>query len=171
MGGLEGGFFGSLEGAEGGVDLGREDFGFGGLSKAKFADGEAGFQISWIVSDGRPEGAAEDGARGVEVAGLGCRVEDGAGVGVGPFFEEFLGFGIGVEDAGLEIAGEEWGEVGAGGLDPGFDAGFEVWRCGGEGFAETMGVEGGDLEDAVAALGAAGPAGEVLAGAGDGGGE
>jgi hypothetical protein len=51
------------------------------------------------------------------------------------------------------------------------DAGFEVGWGYGKGFAETVGVEGGDLEDAVAALGAAGAAGEVRAGAGDGGGQ
>lgn len=108
---------------------------------------------------------------GVEVAGLGDGVQDGARVGVGPLFEE-LGLSlVGAEQTRGRVAGEEGGEVGAGGSQAGFNADAEVDRGLGQAFTEALGVQRGDLEDAVTALGAAGAADQMGTRAGDGGGK
>jgi hypothetical protein len=174
MGLLVGGFFGVLEQAEGGVGFGGYDVVFGGVGEAEFAEGESGFEVCGVVADGGAEGSAKDGAGGVEVAGVGGGVEDGAGIGMRPLFEEFDGLTVlrfCGEDAGVGVAGEERQQVGAGLVDAGLDALLEAGFGGVEGLAKPVGVEGGDLKDTVAALRAAGSAGEVLARAGDGGGE
>ncbi len=171
MGALVLGFFDVLKQAEGGIGFRGEDLVFCCMGEAEFADGEAGFEVGGVVADGWPEGAAENGAGGVEVAGLGGGVEDGTRVGVSPLFEEFDGLVVVGEDARFRIAGEEGEQVVAGLLDADFDSGFQGWFGGCEACAQAMGVEGGDLEDAVAALGAAGAADEVWAGALDGRGE
>ena len=170
-------FEGLFEGAEGGVHLGGEYLGVGGAVEAEFAEGEAGVGVGVVVADGWAEGAAEDGAVGVEVAGLGGGVEDGAGLGGEAFFEEVCSFFFlfaAAQDAGERVSGEEGGKDRAGVGEAGVDAGGAggVFGLGeGETGAEAVGVEGGDLEDAVAALGAAGFADEEGAGAGGGGGE
>ncbi len=55
---------------------------------------------------GWAEGAAEDGAVLVEVAGAVFEIEDGTGLVVGELFEEDGCFVVFVEDAGGDVAGE-----------------------------------------------------------------
>jgi hypothetical protein len=56
------------------------DYFFGrGVDEAELADGE----MIVLVAHGWAEGAALDGARGVEIAGAGGGIEDGAGLVVG----------------------------------------------------------------------------------------
>jgi hypothetical protein len=66
----------------------------------------AGGEVLLLGAHGWAEGAAEDGAVLVEVAGTGGEVEDGAGLVIGELFEEDGGFVVFVEDAGGEVAGE-----------------------------------------------------------------
>jgi len=134
----------------------------------------AGGEVAFGGAHGRAEGAAEDGAIGVEVAGVGDGVEDGAGLIFGQIFEEGAGLVVFVEDAGAGVAGEVGEEAGEGGGGAGVDAmgagGVGLPEVG-EAFSEPGGVCLGDGEDAVAALRAAGATGEVRAGAGGGAGE
>ena len=174
VGGVEGFVAGGFEGGDGGVEFAGGDLFGGGVGVAEFAGGEVGFAVVSGGAHGWAEGAAEDGAGCVEVAGAGGGVEDGAGLVVGELFEEDGGFVVFGEDAGGEIAGEPGVEAGEGLLDAGVDAcgflGVGVFE-GGEAFTETGCVFVGDGEDSDAALVAAGAAGEVGAAAGDGGGE
>ena len=126
----------------------------------------AGGKVVLFCAHGWAEGAAENGAVLIEVAGAGGEVEDGAGLVVGELFEEDCGFVVLVEDAGGQVAGEPRVEAGQGILDAGVDAcGF--LRVGlfelGKAFSKTSCVFVGDGEDANAALGTAGMADEVVA--------
>ena len=92
------------------------------MDEAELAGGQVYFSVVAVGAHGRAEGAAEDGAMFVEVAGAVFEVEDGAGLVVGELFEEDGGFVVLVEDAGGEIAGEPGVETGEGGFDAFFDA-------------------------------------------------
>ncbi len=82
------------------------------MDEAEVAGGEVDFAIVAWSAHGWAEGAAEDGAGFVEVAGAGGGIEDGAGLVVGELFEEDGGFVVFVEDAGGEVAGEPGVEAG-----------------------------------------------------------
>jgi hypothetical protein len=82
------------------------------VDEAEFAGGEVDFAVVAFAAHGWAEGAAEDGAVFVEVAGAVVEVEDGAGLVVGELFEEDGGFVIFVEYAGGEVAGEPGVEAG-----------------------------------------------------------
>jgi len=130
--------------------------------------------VAFFGAGGRAEGAAEDGAEQVEVAGAGGGIEDGAGLVVGEVFEGLGGFLVFGENAGHRIAGEVGGEAGEGVVDALADALGTGWvGCGEEveAFAEAGAVLVGDGEDAVAALDAAGAAGQMRAAAEGGGGQ
>jgi hypothetical protein len=149
---------------DGGVEFACGDLFGGGGDEAELAGGE----VPFLGAHGRAEGAAEDGAMLVEVAGAGGGVEDGAGLVVGELFEEDGGFVVLTEDAGGEVAGEPGVEAGEGVGYSCVDACgffwvwfFEEW----EAFAEAGGVLVGYGEDAYAALRAAGVADEVCAAA------
>ena len=138
-----------------------------GVDEAELADGE----VAVVVAHGRAEGAALHGASGVEVAGTGGGVEDGAGLVVGEVFEGFFVVWFGEERAGGGVAGEVGREALAGGGGAGADAVGDGGVGGGEGGAEGFGVEWRDRKYADAALMAAGATGEPLTGAERGGGE
>ena len=95
----------------GGYGLFRRSFG-----EAQFADGKPRARVFGIIADRRPECAAEDGTRGVEVTGLGFGVKDGTRVGVCPFFEELYSLFVLRKQTRGDVAREEWAEVRAGGL-------------------------------------------------------
>jgi hypothetical protein len=82
------------------------------VGEAEFAGGEIDFAVVAFAAHGWAEGAAEDGAVFVEVAGAVVEVENGAGLVVGELFEEDGGFVIFVEYAGGEVAGEPGVEAG-----------------------------------------------------------
>ena len=109
-----------------------------GVDEAEFADGE----VIFVVADGWPEGAALDGAGGVEVAGAGCGVEDRAGLVVGKVFEVVFVVRLGEELPCGGVAGEVGGETLAGGSGSGADAGGYGWFGGSQGGVEGLGVEG-----------------------------
>jgi hypothetical protein len=164
--GFVAGFF--LRG-EGGVEFAGGDLFGGGVGEAEFAGGE----VVLFGTHGWAEGSAEDGAGFVEVAGAGGGVEDGAGFVVayavfGFVSEEFGVFVVGVEDAGLWVSRESWGEASARGCCSLLDAVgfFGIGLVEGlKAFAEAGCVLLGDGEDADAALGTAGMADEVVASA------
>lgn len=123
-----------------------------------------------VVGDarGRAEDAAGHGAVGVDIAEAGDGIEGGTGRFIGEGFKAGLLFVGGAEDAGGAVAGK----VGGVGGEPGLGAVFE--GCRGLGIRglqeahprlETGDIEGVDRESTVAALGAAGTAGEPGAGA------
>jgi hypothetical protein len=82
----------------------------------------AGGEVSFFGAGGWAEGAAEDGAVLVEVAGAGGGVEDGAGFVVGELFEEDGLVVVLGEDAGGDVAGEPGIEAGEGSGDALIDA-------------------------------------------------
>lgn len=96
VGGVEGFVACGLLCGDGGVELAGGDFFGGGADEAELAGGE----VVLFGAHGWAEGAAEDGAVLVEVAGAGGWVEDGAGLIVGELFEEDCGFMVFAEDAG-----------------------------------------------------------------------
>ena len=102
VGGVEDFVAGFFLRGDGGVKLAGGNLFGGGVDEAELASGE----VVLFGAHGRPEGAAEDGAVLVEVAGAGGGIEDGAGLVVGELFEEDGSFVVIVEDAGGEIAGE-----------------------------------------------------------------
>ncbi len=108
VGGVEGFVAGFFLGGDGGVEFAGGDLFGGGVDEAELAGGE----VALFGAHGWAEGAAEDGAVLVEVAGAGGGVEDGAGLVVGELFEEDGGFVVFVEDAGGEVAGEPGVEAG-----------------------------------------------------------
>jgi hypothetical protein len=110
VGGVEGFVAGFLLRGEGGVQFAGDDLFGAGVDEAELAGGEVVFS----GAHGWAEGAAEDGAVFVEVAGAVVEVEDGAGLVVGELFEEDGGFAVLVEDAGGEVAGEPGVEAGEG---------------------------------------------------------
>ena len=119
VGGVEGFVAGGFEGGDGGVEFAGGDLFGGGVDVAEFAGGEV---VRRLGAHGWAEGAAEDGAVFVEVAGAGGGVEDGAGFVVGELFEEDGGFVVFGEDAGGEVAGEPGVEAGEGFGYAGLDA-------------------------------------------------
>ena len=82
------------------------------MDEAELAGGQVNFSVVAFAAHRGAEGAAEDGAVLVEVAGAVVQVEYGAGFVVGELFEEDGGFVVFVEDAGGEVAGEPWVEAG-----------------------------------------------------------
>ena len=171
VGRVEGLVAGFLLRWNGGVELAGGDLFGGGVDEAELAGGEVDFAVVAFAAHGWAEGAAEDGAVFVEVAGAGGEVEDGAGFVVGELFEKDGGFVVFVEDACGEVAGEPGVEAGQGLLDALVDAmgaiGFGLTEVG-EAVAEAGCVFVGDGEDSDAALGAAGAADEMRAAAGYG---
>jgi len=146
------------------VEFAGGDLFDGGVDEAELAGGE----VVFFRAHGWAEGAAEDGAVLVEVAGAVFDVENRAGFVVGEFLEEDGGFVVFVEDAGGAVAGEPGVEAGQGLLDAVFDTLGFFWVGlfeDGEAFAQAGGVFVGDGKDADAALGAAGVADEVMAAA------
>lgn len=150
---------------DGGVEFADGNLFGGGLGVAEFAGGE----VVVRGTHGRAEGAADDGTVLVEIAGAGCEIECGAGFGFaeGVFVgEERRGFVVFAEDAGEAVSGEERDEAAEGLCGALADAvgalGVGLFE-GGEAIAEAVRVFVGDGEDAVAALGASGAAGEVRA--------
>jgi hypothetical protein len=136
------------------------------VDEAELTGGEVDLSMVAGGAHGWAEGAAEDRAMFVEVAGAVFEVEDGAGLVVGELFEEDGGFVIFVEDAGGAVAGEPRVEMGEGVGYAFVDTGRFGWVClleGGEAFAETGCVFVGDGENTNAALGAAGVADEMRA--------
>lgn len=173
VGGVPGGVGGLFEGGYGGVELAGGDLFGGGLDVAELAGGEIGFAVVAGRAHGRAEGAAEDGAVLVEVAGAVVAVQGGAGFVVGKLFEEDGGFVVLVEDSGGAVTGEPGVEA-CEGFDYALVDALGPLGIGfveeGQAFAEPVGVLLGDGEDADAALGAAGVADEVGAAAVSGGG-
>ncbi len=108
VGGVEGFVRGFFLRGDGGVELAGGDLFGGGVDEAELAGGE----VVFVGAHGWAEGAAEDGAVFVEVAGAVVEVEDGAGLVVGELFEEDGGFVVFVEDAGGAVAGEPGVEAG-----------------------------------------------------------
>jgi hypothetical protein len=108
VGGIEGLVAGLFLGGDGWVEFAGGDLFGGGVDEAEFAGGE----VVLFGAHGWAEGAAEDGAVFVEVAGAVFEVEDGAGLVVGELFEEDGGFVVFVEDASGAVAGEPWVETG-----------------------------------------------------------
>jgi len=96
VGGVEGFVAGFFLSGDGGVEFAGGDLFGACVDEAEFARGE----IALFGSHGWAEGAAEDGAVLVEVAGAGGGVEDGAGFVVGELFKEDGSFVVFVEDAG-----------------------------------------------------------------------
>lgn len=153
-----------------GVEFACGDLFSVGLSVAELAVREVavGHARGWA------EGAAEDGAVQVQIAGSAGRVQDGTGLIVGEILERAGGFVILCEDAASGIAGKAGGEAGDG-------VGYSVANAlGANGIRLREKVEAGaqaacilmrDGENAMAALGAAGTAGQVRAAADGGGGE
>jgi hypothetical protein len=183
VGGVEGLVAGDFERGDGGVEFAGGDFGGSGVDVAELAGGQVGFAVVARDSHGWTEGAADDGAGFVEVAGAGGGVEDGAGLVVGELFKEGGGLLVFGEDAigggivGVASSGKPRVEAGERGGDAGVDAGGSGGvglGQGGEAFAEAGGVLLRDGEDSDAALGAAGAADKVrtaaLRGGGEGGG-
>ncbi len=158
--GVEGFITGLFLRGEGGVELAGGDLFGGGVDEAELAGGE----VVLCGAHRWAEGAAEDGAMLIEVAGAVAGVEDGTGFVVGELFEEDGGFVIFVEDAGGTVAGKPGVEAGEGVGYSCVDAcGFGWIRLfeSSETFAEAGGVFLGNGEDSNAALGAAGMADEV----------
>ena len=106
-------------------------FTFRGIDETEFADGQAVV----FIAERWAEGAALDGACGVEVAGAGGGVEDGAGFVVGEVVEGGFVVLFGEEDASGWVAGEAAGEAGARGLGAGAYGCGETGGCGFEGGA------------------------------------
>jgi len=106
VGGVPSGVGGLFKGGDGGVELADGDLSGGGVDVAELAGGEIDFALVTGGAHGRAEGAAEDGAMLVEVAGAVVKIEDGTGFVVGELFEEDGGFVVFVEDAGGSVAGE-----------------------------------------------------------------
>ena len=163
---------------EGGVELAGGDLFGAGLDVAELARGE----IAFGGSHGRAEGAADDGSRGVEIAGAGRGIEYGAGLAVSyrglsvfDFVgEERRGFVVFAEDAGGGIAGEERGEADEGFCDAFADAMGSlrvVLLEGLQPFAKAGCVLLRDRKDAMTALRASGAADEMRSAALGGGGE
>ena len=95
VGGVEGFVAGSFLRGDGGGELAGGDLFGGGVDETELAGGE----VVLLGAHGWAEGAAEDGAVLVEVAGAGGGVENGAGFVVGELFKEDGCFVVFVEDA------------------------------------------------------------------------
>jgi hypothetical protein len=112
VGGVVGFGAGSFLCGDGGVEFTGGDLRGGGVDEAELAGGEVGFAVVARCAHRWAEGAAEDRAVFVEIAGAGDGIEDGAGLVVGELFEEDGGFVVLVEDAGGEVAREPAIEAG-----------------------------------------------------------
>ena len=146
---------------DGGFQFARGDLFGARVDEAELAGGE----VVFFGAHGWAEGATEDGAVLVEIAGAGGWVEDGAGLVVGELFEEDGGLGVFVEDAGGEVAGEPGVEAAQGFGYAGADSCCPLGVCLGQGshaFAEAGCILVGYGEDSDAALGAAGVADQVM---------
>ena len=108
VGGIEGLVAGFFLGGDGRVELAGGDLFGRGVDEAEFAGGEVVFG----GAHGWAEGAAEDGAVFVEVAGAVVEIEDGAGLVVGELFEEDGGFVVFVKGASGTVAGKPGVEAG-----------------------------------------------------------
>jgi hypothetical protein len=161
VGGVKGLVGGRFLSGDGWVEFSGGDLFGGGVDETELAGGEVVFRRA----HGRAEGAAEDGARAVEVAGALVGVECGAGLVVGELLEESGGFVVFGEDAGGAIAGEPWVQAGEGRGNARADS-LRAFGIGlseeHEAFAEAGCVLLGDGEDADAALRAAGAADKVM---------
>src|SRR5438270_12097692 len=93
VGAVEGLVAGFFLGGEGGVEFAGGDLFGGGVDEAELASGEVGFGVLAWGAHGRAECSAEDRAGGVEAAGAGSGVWEGAGFGVA---EAFYGVGVGL---------------------------------------------------------------------------
>lgn len=87
---------------DGGVEFTGGDLFGACVDEAELASRE----VVFFCAHGGAEGAAEDGAVLVEIAGAGGGIEGGARLVVGELFEEDGGLVVFVEDAGGEVAGE-----------------------------------------------------------------
>jgi hypothetical protein len=155
------GYEGGFEGTPALVQLAAEDFFGRGVDEAEFADGE----VVVVVAHGRAEGAAGNGACGVEIAGAGGGVEDGTGFVVSEVVEGLFVVGLGEELAGGGISGKVWREARARGCGAGVNLLGDGGFGGCEGLAEGRRIELRDGKDADAALVAAGLAGQPVTGA------
>ena len=108
VGTVEGFVAGLFLRGDGGVEFAGGDFFGARVDETELAGGE----IVFFGAHGWAEGAAEDGAMLVEVAGAGGEVEDGAGLVVGELFEEDGGLVVFVEDACGAVSGEPGVEAG-----------------------------------------------------------
>ena len=161
VGGVVGLVAGLFLSGDGGVEFAGGDLFGACVDEAEFASGE----VVFFGAHGWAEGATEDGAVLVEIAGAGGWVEDGAGLVVGELFEEDGGLGVFVEDAGGEVAGEPGVEAAQGFGYAGADSCCPLGVCLGQGshaFAEAGCILVGYGEDSDAALGAAGVADQVM---------
>jgi len=112
MGGVEGFVAGFFLVGDGGVQFAGGDLFGGGVDEAEFAGCEVDLSLIAGGAHGWAEGAAEDGAMFVEVAGAVIEVEGGAGLVIGEFFEEDGCFIVLVEDASGQVAREPGVEAG-----------------------------------------------------------
>src|SRR5579862_6361166 len=140
------------------------DFRFGSSHEAEVAAAESAV----VEAGGRPEGAASHRPPGVYIAEARRRVERRTGSIVGEVLEAGLvGFGS-TEDSGVRIAGEgrlEFREpIACAPLNCCGSKGIRYVQCI-HACLKTKCVEGMDGKGSVAALGAAGTAGEPMAGA------
>ena len=123
-----------FEDGEGGVEFTGGYFFSSRVDVAELASGE----VVFFGAHGWAEGAAEDGAGFVEVAGSGGWIEDGAGFVVGELFEEDVLFIVLGEGSCGDVSREPGVEAGEGGFDAGVDALGFLWVGlfqGGEAFA------------------------------------
>ena len=102
---------------------------------------------------------------GIQIAGLGNWIQDGAGIGVRPLLKELNLVGIGGEHTGCYIAGKERCKVGASVHKTTLNVTLQHDVRLRKSLSKSMAVEGRDFEDSVTALRTAGTAGEVSAGA------
>src|SRR5271168_2582388 len=108
VGGVEGFIAGFFLCRDCGIEFAGGDLFGGGVDEAELAGGE----VVFFGPHGWAEGAAEDGAVFVEVAGAVVEVENRAGLVVGELFEEDGHFVVLVEDAGGAVSGEPGVEAG-----------------------------------------------------------
>jgi hypothetical protein len=152
---------------DGGVELAGGDLFSRSMDIAELACGEVapGSAHRWA------EGSADDGARFVEIAGSGRRIEDWAGFGVanGVFIgEERSFFVVFVKDAGSGVAWEEGSDASERSSYAFADrcSSVRIGVCEGlESVPKTRSVLLGDWEDSVTALGTAWATDEVRAAA------
>ena len=164
VGGVEGFVAGGFARGDAGVKLAGGDLFGRGMDVAELAGG----QVAFFGAHGRAKGAAEDGARFVQIAGAVIRIEDGAGFVIRKLFEKDGLVVVFRENAGSDVAGEPRVET----LDGGGNAFSDAKGAGRIGFvkefetgAEACGILVGDGEDSDSALRAAGSADQVRAAA------
>ena len=104
---IEGFTTGFLQCGDGGVKFAGGDLFGRGVDETELAGGE----IVLFCAHRWAEGATEDRAVFIEVAGAMVGVEDGAWFVVGELFEENGGFVVLIEDSAGSVAGEPWVEA------------------------------------------------------------